>query len=359
MYCTFANKIHTDLKNKIYKFLRFLIFIAIGLFLFWLVYRDQPMDEIIAALKDANYFWILMSFVIALFSHISRALRWNILINSLGYKPKAINTFFSVMIMYLSNTAIPRSGEITRCGILKKYEKIPFSKLLGTVVVERAIDFIMLFIMLGIVLITQLPVIIEFIKNNPNVKDKFAFVYDTNFILLTIFALSAILIGTFLLRKAFKNSFIYLKIRDLILNFWEGIKTVGSLDKKWEFIAHSIFIWLAYFLMIYVTFWAFKFTAHLSILTGLTVFVMASFGMVAPSPGGIGTWHFMAIETLVIYGIAKTPDASAFAFAAHGSMTLFVVFVGLISLILIPVVNNRQNSKTDETPMTGKEYTTT
>ncbi len=111
--------------------------------------------------------------------------------------------------------------------------------------------------------------------------------------------------------------------------------------------------------MIYVTFWAFKFTAHLSILTGLTVFVMASFGMVAPSPGGIGTWHFMAIETLVIYGIAKTPDASAFAFAAHGSMTLFVVFVGLISLILIPVVNNRQNSKTDETPMTGKEYTTT
>ncbi len=342
------------MKNKIYKLLRFLIFITVGLFLFWLVYRDQPMDEIVAALKDANYFWIFISFVIALLSHISRALRWNILINSLGYKPKSLNTFFSVMIMYLSNTAIPRSGEITRCGILKKYEKIPFSKLLGTVVVERAIDFVMLFIMLGIVLITQLSVIVEFINKNPEVKNKFAFIHNTNLILIFVFALVALVVVTFLFRKAFKNSFIYLKVKGLVLNFWEGIKTVGSLDKKWEFIAHSLFIWLAYFLMIYVTFWAFQFTAHLSVLTGLTVFVMASFGMVAPSPGGIGTWHFMAIETLVIYGVAKTPDASAFAFAAHGSMTLFVVFVGLISIILIPVVNNKQVGDTSHNDSTAE-----
>ncbi|OQX97231.1 MAG: hypothetical protein B6I20_13070, partial [Bacteroidetes bacterium 4572_117] len=112
--------------------------------------------------------------------------------------------------------------------------------------------------------------------------------------------------------------------------------------KKWEFIFHSVFIWVMYFLMIYVTFWSFKFTEHLSLMTGLTIFVMASFGMVVPSPGGIGTWHFMAIETLVIYGIERTPDANAFAFAAHGAMTLFLIAVGVISFALLPVINNEK-----------------
>ncbi len=315
------------------------------MFLFWLVYRDQPMNQIVDALKDANYFWIFVSLVIALLSHISRAMRWNILIETLDYKPRVLNTFFAVMIMYLSNTAIPRSGEIARCGVLKKYEKIPFTKLLGTVVIERVSDFIMLFLMLGIVLVTQLSVVLEFINNHPEVKQKFAFLNQPMFIIASLAAFLFLVIFTFIFRRKFQNSFIYIKIKGLIGNFWEGLKTVGSLEKKWQFLAHTIFIWIAYFLMIYVIFWAFKFTEHLSVLTGLTVFVMASFGMVAPSPGGIGTWHFMTIETLMLYGIAKTPDASAFAFAAHGSMTLFLVFLGLLSLIMIPIVNKIKNEE--------------
>ena len=117
------------MKEKLYTALRFAVFLGIGLFLFWLVYKDQPIGKIIDALKEANYLWIGLSLVLGLLSHVSRALRWNILINSLGYKPRTINTFFAVMIMYLSNTAIPRSGEIARCGVLKKYEGVPFSKL--------------------------------------------------------------------------------------------------------------------------------------------------------------------------------------------------------------------------------------
>ncbi len=300
------------------------------------------MNEIVKALKEANYFWIGVALVISLFSHLSRALRWNILINSLNYNPKPINTFFAVMIMYLSNTAIPRSGEIARCGIIKRYEGVPFSKLLGTVVVERTIDFLMLFILLFIVLITQFPVIIQFVENNPTVGDKFSFLSETtNLIIIGVFSLMFIA-ALFLLRNKMKNTIFYLKIKELLKNFWEGIKTVKGLKQKWLFIAHSLFIWIMYFLMIYVTFWSFKFTEHLSILTGLTIFVMASFGMVAPSPGGIGTWHFMVIETLVIYGIERTPDANAFAFAAHGTMTLMLVVVGLISLILIPVLNKKR-----------------
>jgi len=330
------------MKEKLFTLLRFLVFLSIGLLLFWLVYKDQPMGEIVKALKEANYFWIVIALVFSLFSHLSRALRWNILINSLGYKPKAINSFFAVMIMYLSNTAIPRSGEIARCGIIKRYEDVPFSKLLGTVVVERAIDFVMLFILLFIVLLTQFPVILQFIENNPTVGDKFAFLGRTsNLVIVGAFTLM-FFAAIFLLRKKMKNTIFYLKIKELLKNFWEGIKTVKSLKKKWQFIAHSLFIWVMYFSMIYVTFWSFEFTSHLALLTGLTVFVMASFGMVAPSPGGIGTWHFMVIETLVIYGIDRTPDANAFAFAAHGTMTLLLIIVGLISLALIPVVNKKR-----------------
>jgi glycosyltransferase 2 family protein len=330
------------MKDKLFTLLRFFVFLSIGLLLFWLVYRDQPMDEIIDALKKADYFWIGIALVLSLFSHISRALRWNILINSLEYYPKAINTFFAVMIMYLSNTAIPRSGEIARCGIIKRYEDVPFSKLLGTVVVERAIDFVVLFILLFIVLITQFPVILQFIENNPTVGDKFAFLGETtNLIIIGIFSLMFI-VALFLLRNKMKNTIFYLKAKELLKNFWEGIKTVKKLKRKWLFIAHSLFIWIMYFIMIYVTFWSFEFTSHLSLLTGLTIFVMASFGMVAPSPGGIGTWHFMVIETLVIYGVERTPDANAFAFAAHGTMTLMLVIVGLVSLALIPVVNKKR-----------------
>lgn len=331
-----------DMKEKLFKALRFLVFLCIGLVLFWLVYKDQPMDDILDALKKADYTWIIVSLVLALFSHISRAVRWNILIHSLGYKPKLANTLSSVLIMYLSNTAIPRSGEIARCGVMKKYEDVPFSKLLGTVVVERAIDFLMLFILLAIVLLTQFHVILEFLDNHPEVSEKFAFLSKTtNLLIIAGFAI-AFLLALFLLRNKMKSSIFYLKVKDLIKNFWEGIKTVKSLEKKWWFIFHSLSIWILYFMMIYITFWSFNFTEHLTMLTGLTVFVMASFGMVAPSPGGIGTWHFMVIETLVIYGVERTPDANAFAFAAHGSMTLFLIIIGLISVALLPIINKKK-----------------
>jgi hypothetical protein len=208
-------------------------------------------------------------------------------------------------------------------------------------VVERAIDFLMLFILLVIVLLTQFHVIIEFVENNPSVGDKFAFISKTtNIIIIVVFSILFFL-AIFLLRKKMKNTIFYLKFKELIKNFLEGIKTVKKLEKKWAFIAHSIFIWVMYFVMIYITFWSFNFTSHLPLLTGLTIFVMASFGMVAPSPGGIGTWHFMVIEALVIYGIERTPDANAFAFAAHGSMTLLLVVVGLLSLVLVPIVNKK------------------
>jgi len=333
------------LKEKIYTILKFVFFLSLGLLIFWWVYKDQNVDEIVAELKKANYFWIAVSLVLSLLSHLSRAIRWRLLINPLGHKISTLNSFFAVLVMYISNMAIPRSGEITRCSIIKKYEKVSLSKLLGTVVIERTFDFIMLFILLFVVLLTQFDVVLDFIQRNPGVEQKVSSILQLKYLIIFLVFLIALAVFTYFFRKQFKESIVYIKLMGLEKNLIAGIDSVRKMDKKWEFIFHSVFIWLMYFLMIYVTFWAFDFTEHLPLLAGLTVFVMSSFGMVAPSPGGIGTWHFMAIETLVIYKIAYV-DATAFALVAHGAMNLFLLVVGVVALILLPVINNKKKTIT-------------
>ena len=146
------------------------MFFSVGIFIFWWVSKDQDINELKEALKNADYTWILVSLILGILSHISRAMRWDILIRSMGYKNKTINSLFSVLIMYLSNLAVPRSGEVIRCGVMSRTENIPFTKLLGTVFIERIIDFIVLFILLAIVLITQLPVVLSMLENNPEIE---------------------------------------------------------------------------------------------------------------------------------------------------------------------------------------------
>jgi uncharacterized protein (TIRG00374 family) len=335
-------------KDLIIKAIKFLSFLGIGLILFWLVYKDQPLKEVFKSLQEANYSWLFLSMLFGLFSHISRALRWNILIKSLGYKAKNLNVFFAVMIMYLSNTAIPRSGEITRCGIVKKYENIPFTKLLGTVVIERIVDFGLLLIILLVVLVSQFHVFVEFFNNNPSFNEKFVLATKMEYLAIFSGIIVFFLIILFLYRKRIKNTVLFKKIHRLTMSFIEGIISIKNLKNRWEFIAHSIFIFTMYFLGLYITFWSFEFTRHLSALTGLTLLVMSSIGFVAPSPGGIGTWHFMIIETLVIFGISKQPDANAFALAVHGSMTFLIVIFGFISLLIIPFFNSEEKQPVTE-----------
>lgn len=334
--------------KTIKKIIQIIIFFSVGIGIFWLVYRKQDINELKNALLQANYLWIFISLILGLLSHISRAIRWNLLIYPLGYKPKVINSFFSVMIMYLSNMAIPRSGEIVRCGVLGKTENIPVSKLLGTVVTERIIDFVMLFILLVIVLFTQMHVVIEMLENNPEINSNLNKLLSSTPILAGMFVFFIFLLfGIYKFRHKIQHFKIYKKLRDIIKGFADGIKSILKMKRRLEFIAHSVFIWVLYFVMIFIVFRSFGFTEHLGVLSGLTVFVMSAFGMVAPSPGGIGTWHFMVIQTLMIYGVSK-PDAGAFAFASHESMTLMMIIVGVLSIVLLPLVNKKLSKSEDK-----------
>lgn len=337
------------LKNIALKIIKFLIFFAIGAFIFWLIYKDQDIDRIKTVLKnDVKYFWIVVSLFIGLLSHISRTMRWGLMIEPISHKPSFINTFLGVMVGYLMNMAFPRMGEISRCGVLARYEKISFTKLLGTVVAERAVDMVSLLLLLVIVIFSQFGHMLQFLGDNPEIEAKLLAVVTSP---ILIIALVGMLVLAIVFWKTLKHTLFYKKVYAILMNLKEGFISIRSIDKKGWFFFHSIAIWALYYLMLYVVFFAFDFTSNLGPLAGLTTFVLASFGMVAPVQGGIGAWHFMAKEALSLYGIANE-NGIIFAFVAHTSMTGMIILIGIISLLVLPFINGR---KTTSEAMVAKE----
>lgn len=322
--------------------IKILIFLLIGITLFYLVYRDMDVSTITKELKNLKYGWIILSFIIALLSHFSRAIRWRLLIEPLGKKPRILNVFLSVMVMYLANLAIPRSGEVTRCGILKKYENIKFTNLLGTVVVERGMDLLFLLLLTIALFLTQFPVISSFIENNPEVQQNFGFITSTGFIMVMVFAAIFGLGILIYLWKTNSKFVVIVKLKELLTNIFDGIKTIWHMSTRWQFFFHTIFIYVMYFLMTYFMFLSYEPTENISLTIAYAVLIMGSFGMVAPVQGGIGAYHFMVIETLFIYSIPKL-EGKIFALIAHTSMTLMLIVVGLISLVLLPLINRAYN----------------
>ena len=332
------------MKETLLKIVKISVFFFIGILLFWIVYRNQDIETIKSALKEANYWWLLLSMFFGVLSHISRAVRWRLLLEPIGYSPRKTTLFYSVMIMYLTNLAIPRSGEIVRCSLVSRYEKIPFTTLLGTVVTERIIDMLILLLLTIVVVITQFSVVFDFLHNNESAQQTIEKISQSAGILFGLLAVMVIfIILLVVLRKKIAQTKLYEKFKKIIEDFISGIKSVIALEKKWQFIAHSLFIWTMYFIMIYVAFMAFDFTKDFGVMVGLTAFVMASFGMVFPSPGGIGSWHFMVIETLFIYGLSKA-EGSAFAFGSHESQLVMLIVVGFISLIAISIIKQKKSA---------------
>lgn len=334
-----AQKLY-DLKKTVVKVLKFLAFFALGAFIFWLIYKDQDIDRIKSVLKnDVNYWWVILSLFMGLLSHISRTLRWGLMIEPIGHKPRFINTFLAVMVGYLMNLALPRMGEISRCGVLSRYEKISFTKLVGTVVAERLVDVISLFILLGVVIVSQFGKMLHFMKENPEIQEKLSAVFTSPYLIVFVIVL---LIVFFVFREAFKHTAFFKKLSEIIQNFKEGFISIRSIKRKAWFYFHSVFIWLMYYVMLYAIFFAFDFTSELSPIVGLTTFVLASFGMVAPVQGGIGAWHFMAKEALSLYGIPNE-NGIIFAFVAHSSMTGMIIIIGIISILILPFINGRND----------------
>jgi len=339
-------------KKHITTAIKILVFLTIGVLLFWLAYRGQDFSRLMEAVAEARWVWVILALLLSVVGHYSRAVRWRLLLEPFGYQPRNLNLFCSVMVMYLSNMAIPRSGEVVRCGIVSKYENIPFARCLGTVVTERIADMVVLLILTVLIAFTSGDVVSGIVDQNPWMMDNIEKLSHyiphliVGGILLCVAAFFAV---RFFIRRnimGFGD-----KIKSLLTNFKEGLLTILRLRKRWQFIFHSVFINFVYFYTIYLVFKAFPFCEDLTLMIALTLFVLSTFGVVIPSPGGIGTWHFIVIEVLGIYGVRKDPDAGAYALVMHGIQDLLFVIVGFASLMLMPLLNNNYKPyQPDENP---------
>ncbi|MBI9065636.1 MAG: flippase-like domain-containing protein [Salinivirgaceae bacterium] len=327
--------------KKLKKSLKYIFFLAIGIFLFSKVYKEYDLTTFVSSLQNLKWGWVFLSLIFALLSHLSRAIRWNMLITPLDHNPKILNTLFSVMIMYATNLIIPRGGELARCTVLSKYEKIPFGTLVGTVVTERATDTLLLMILAFTTLFAQIGVFNQFLINNPEIGTNFGFIFTWWFWTGGFFLAISSLILLWKLRNKLKRIHFLKKIYDLLHNFFEGIKSIKNLKNPGLFIFHSIFIYIMYFLMMYVVFLSYEPTENMTLIAGLTAFIMGGLAMLAPVQGGIGAWHFMVIETLAVYGLGKE-FGKDFALISHTSMNLMLLIIGGISFILIPIYNRKR-----------------
>jgi len=332
-------------KQKVLSILRILFFLGAGIFLFWLVIRHQDLDVIKSKLQHANWWWPVLALFFGFVSNLFRSLRWNMLIHPLGYKPKLKNTFCAVMVGYLANLAIPRLGEISRSAVLGNYEKIPFNKVFGTVVIERVIDVLTIFLLLFVVLFFEFDKMSSMAKQyvfNP-ISEKFTFLLSQGifFYIIVIGGIAAILFISWFFIVRIKRTKYYLKLKDMLRGFIDGLKTIGNLKNRNLFFLYTVLIWFMYFLMSYVCFFSFPATSHLGWMAGLAAMVFGGFGWAAPVQGGFGTFHAIVTQTLVIFGVAED-DGLAFAILAHATQVFGMLVFGALSLVLLPIINRKK-----------------
>jgi len=335
------------LKKIVLNILKYSIFLFIGLLLLWLVYRKVDLQQMLTEIRNANYWWILLTFVCAVLSHISRAMRWNILIGSLGYHPKTITTFYAVMMGYFANTAIPRVGEITRCGVLSRTEKIPVNSLIGTVVAERVFDMITLLVILFFVVVFQLKLLGSFLTKYmvQPMSDRVAsnmtpILVALAFIVLFV-AVAIFLFKTY--RKELRRNGYYRRARDLVKGFLTGMKTIGRMQHKKAFFLHTVFIWTCYFLMTYLCFFSMDSTSHLKVIDGITVLAVGSLGIAAPVPAGIGAYHFIVKAILCELYLIPAAAAGSFAAITWSSQILLIILLGAFSYFMLLTTKNKTN----------------
>lgn len=326
--------------KPIISFLKVALPLAFGVFLIWYVFKDLTLkekEELSTSFSQANYFWILFSMLLGLLSHASRAIRWKYSIEPLGKVPGFWNSFFTVMIGYVANLALPRLGEVTRPGLLGKYEGLPFNKLFGTIVAERVADLIILGLIMASIAFIEFDLLkdqlVGFMEAGSGKLS------SQNLIIMGVVGLSGIVVFFYFIFGKSSNP-VFVKIRDLIRGVLEGVQSILKMEKKAYFLLHTAFIWIMYVGMFYVCFFSLEETSDVSFAGVLASFVMGSLGIVFVQ-GGLGVFPILIMETLILYGISKT-SALALGWILWTSQTVMIIVFGILSILLLRFINRNK-----------------
>lgn len=337
---------------KIKSVLRFLLFLGIGLAILYWIYSSQentyqqycgenniPSEDcsFVGKLKEdfssIKWIWILLVIIFYNISNLSRTFRWQILLRSAGHPVKFSSAFVSILITYFANSIIPRSGEVARAAYITKLGNVPMEKALGTIAVGRSLDVLSLLIVMGLGFLFEYDMLLQFLQDN-NV-DPIQMLKEKSWLgILGILGLIGLGI-LFKFRDKLRRFKIYQVFEEKALGFWKGIAAVKNLDKPYLFIFHSINIWVMYYLMTYTAFFSFAPTAHLSPEAGLVIFIVGTFGILIPSPGGMGAYQFLVGTCLSqMYGIN---EISAFSYSniAFFPIYIFNILAGFVAFLYL------------------------
>ena len=335
--------------KKLLVYIQYIFFIALAAFFVWLSLRNlnaekwQLLKNALSRAKFMIFFPVLFLMVL---SHWFRALRWKMLIEPLGYKPGSLNTFFGVMVGYFVNLGAPRLGEIIKCTVLARYEKIPADKLVGTIVAERAFDLVCL------VIVSTITVILQFDTIGAFAMDTFEPLYQSKSgqfsITKILVILGAIVVIIFLFRILFSR-FLHInfvqKLKTIFAGIWHGLTSIRFIKNKPLFLFYTTTIWILYLVSTWLGFMVLEETRGLGLAAAFSVLVMGSVGMIM-SPGGIGAYPWLIQQTVQLYGVEAEPYGQALGWLLWvGQFVIFLVF-GALSFILLPILNKKKNATT-------------
>ena len=318
---------------KLKAILKILVPLSIGLFFIFLTVNTTSNEErelIYSHIKNADYRFLFLSVFFGILSHLSRAYRWKFLLAPLGYKPRFINTVLSVLIAYIANLGIPRSGEILRATTLSSYEKIPFEKTFGTVIAERLVDMIILFSIILLALSFHFELIWNLLKEK-----------QASMIRLLYWFFGGLIPVIYVIRFLFKQERhpAIIKIKNFLKGLTEGILSLKKMPKKGVFIAHTLFIWIMYIAMFYVVKWAVPETSTLGLNALLPAFVIGGLAISA-SNGGIGIYPFSVALMLATFGVTNE-SGLAFGWITWTAQTFMIIVFGSLSFFALPLVNRK------------------
>jgi uncharacterized protein (TIRG00374 family) len=327
------------LRKGILQAFKFIAFLIVGVALLMLAFSNVNFNRLAADLKEADYSWLLLSVLFGFIAFVSRARRWVLLVNPLGYNPTLKNAFYSLMTGYLANLALPRIGEITRCVALGKREKIPVDQLIGTVVVERTIDFLSLLTIMIFLIITSGEQITIFLRESilVPIQQKIFSIFGATWVLWVIIMvlMVASLFLTVKYKKRLRKIRFFSKMFDLARGIINGLKTITNLRRKWEFILLTVVIWINYALMTWVVVFSIQSTSHLTFSDSIFILVIGGLAMSAPVQSGLGAFHYIVSRGLLFVKGIPLEDGLVYALLTHESQLIFVAIVGTISFFII------------------------
>ncbi|WP_417431189.1 lysylphosphatidylglycerol synthase transmembrane domain-containing protein [Halpernia sp.] len=322
-------------KNPLKTFLTILISLAIAAVFMWLAFRGLEFNKILKSLENANYFWVFAAMIFGLTAYWFRAIRWNLLLEPMGYKISNSNSLWTISFGYLMNLTIPRSGEVARSTALYGVEKVPVDKSFGTIILERVVDFLCMLLFLGLTLIFKFKAIYSFykyadIKVNP---DKIIIIFSLLIIAIILF---------FIFKKRLAKISFLKKIFQFIDGILEGLKTIFHLKQKFKFILLSLAIWISYYFAAYLVCFALPETSNFTFADGFFIIVVGTLGMMVPASGGIGAFHFaLKIGIMALYfSMGKNPEIGgevglSYAFISHTMQLVIMAVMGLISIPML------------------------